>query len=288
MLHDLGMLHIDPKIFAAGRLFTAAERRQMRAHPLTAGMIVKQQPEYPPAVARAILEHHERHDGSGYPRGLNGDEISVAGRILLLAEVIAALLEKNAREPEKQLSVILRLNHSKFDHAMTTQILKVLEQEQPAAEEADLDPAQVNAERVKRLSGECDKWLQLRSDLEKYTTDAPAIGEFLTDRVAILERSLAAAGLHPDQIASAGIDLCEQPDAVSELAMLMRETSWQLKTIVDDVFARFPTLEATDKPGERAIRDWLLQLQADLSAGQVPRDAVARSSASPGPARSGT
>ncbi|WP_291995741.1 HD domain-containing phosphohydrolase [Candidatus Accumulibacter sp. ACC003] len=268
LLHDLGVLHIDPEIFLAGHIFTAAERRQLHAHPLTAGMIVQQQPEYPPTVARAILEHHERHDGSGYPRGLKGDEISVEGRILLLAELVAALLEKNAREPDKQLSVILRLNHSKFDQAMTTQILKLLEQEHAVADEADLQPEQPQAERLKRLAGECDKWRQLRSQLENYTTDAPAIGEFLADRVAVLERSLADAGLHPDQIASVGIGLRDQPAAVSELAMLMHETSWQLKAIVDDVFARFPTLETTDKPGERAICDWLRQLQAGLSAGE--------------------
>ena len=118
---------------------------------------------------RQILEHHERHDGSGYPRGLKGDEISGAGRILLLAELVAALLEKNSREPDKQRSVILRLNHSKFDQAMTTQILKLLEQEHAVADEADLQPEQPQAERLKRLAGECDKWRQLRSQPVSYT-----------------------------------------------------------------------------------------------------------------------
>ena len=42
-------------------------------------------------VARTVLEHHERLDGSGYPRGLKGDEISMGGRIMAVADVVDAM-----------------------------------------------------------------------------------------------------------------------------------------------------------------------------------------------------
>lgn len=274
LLHDLGVLHIDPRMLEAGHRITAVERRQLLAHPLTAAMIVEQRPEYPPEVARAILEHHERHDGSGYPRGLKGNEISVAGRILLLAELVAALLDKKVREPGKGLSLILRLNHDQFDPTMSKHIFRLLTNE--AAGQTAPEQEQRNAEHLKRLEEECDKWRQARSQLDSYTSAAPAIATFLADRIAALERSLADAGLHPDQIKSTLINLGDQPAAVNELAMLMRETGWQLKTIIQDVFARFPELETSEKPGERAIRDWLLQLQERLnvSSGKLASDAT--------------
>lgn len=265
LLHDIGVLHIDPEVLEAHRRFNGAERRQLHAHPLTAAMIVQQHREYPPEVSGAILEHHEQHDGSGYPRGLKGNEISVAGRILLLAEVVAALLEKKVRQPARNLSLTLRLNHAKFDRNMSEHILKLLENE--ATDEADLTEEQRNANRLKHLAKEFEQWSRARSELATYATDAPAIGAFLCARVAALERSLADAGLYPDHFPLAGIEVGEQPAAVSELAMLMRETSWQLNTIIQEAFSRFPTLETTDNPGERAIHAWLLQLQERLSAG---------------------
>jgi len=262
LLHDIGMLHIDPEMMQADHRLDAGERRQLHAHPLTATMIVKQRPEYPQAVGRAVLEHHERLDGSGYPRGLKGAEISVMGRILLLAEVVAAVLDKTTSAAEQRLSLILRLNHGKFDAQMSRAILKLLEQ--AAVEETDAEQGSRNAARIKSLGDDFDKWNEARSELAHYAAAAPVVGAFLTNRVVALERSLADAGLHPDQLKSVCVDIRDQPGEIRELAMLAREAGWQLKGIIQDVFCRFPTLEATEVPGEVAIRDWLLQLSAQL------------------------
>ncbi|EXI90615.1 MAG: Cyclic di-GMP phosphodiesterase response regulator RpfG [Candidatus Accumulibacter regalis] len=262
LLQDAGMLHIDPEMLQAEHRFDAAERRQLHAHPLTSAMIVKQQPEYPQAVGRAILEHHERHDGSGYPRGLKGAEISVMGRILLLAEVVAGVLDKDIRAPERRLSLILRLNHVKFDARMSKAILRLLEQ--GAVDASDVEQDRRNAERLKRLDEDFGEWSQARSELVNYAAGAPTVGAFLTDRVVALERSLADAGLHPDQLKSVCLDIGDQPDALGEVAMLAREAGWQLNGIIQDVFCRFPTLESSEQPGEVAIRDWLLRLSGRL------------------------
>ena len=49
--------------------------------------------DYPKEAVRAVLEHHELLDGSGYPRGLVGDAISPLGRLLSLAEVVTAMFD---------------------------------------------------------------------------------------------------------------------------------------------------------------------------------------------------
>lgn len=256
------MLHIDPKMLRADHTFNAADRRHLHAHPLVATMIVKQHPEYPPSVARAILDHHERHDGTGYPRGLKGDEISEMGRMLLLAEVVAAVLDKNIRAPAERAALILRLNHFKFDAAMSKVILQLLERE--AVDTADAGQSSRNASRLKRLCQEFDEWSHARSELDGYASGAPAVGAFLTDRVGELERSLADAGLHPDQLKSVIVDIRDQPGAIAELSMLARETGWQLSEIIQEALCRFPALETTDDPREGAMRDWLLSKQKRL------------------------
>ncbi|HEY2188394.1 MAG TPA: HD domain-containing phosphohydrolase, partial [Caldimonas sp.] len=76
LLHDLGMLHIAPDLLDSDERLSGDELKPVWAHPLTSSMLVDRFAEYPKDVVRAIVEHHERLDGSGYPRGLAGEAIS--------------------------------------------------------------------------------------------------------------------------------------------------------------------------------------------------------------------
>lgn len=82
LCHDLGVLHLDPEMLRPGHRMSDEERRALYAHPVIAHRILEQQPAYGPAISRAVLEHHERIDGSGYPRGATGAQTSPAGRLL--------------------------------------------------------------------------------------------------------------------------------------------------------------------------------------------------------------
>src|SRR5256885_10611994 len=69
---------------------TGAERKHLVAHSVTGMLIMRGAGAYSQDVEMAVLEHHERMDGTGYPRGVHGEAISKMGRILLLAEVVSA------------------------------------------------------------------------------------------------------------------------------------------------------------------------------------------------------
>ena len=99
LLHDVGMLHLDPVWFDSAKKITGADRRHLVVHPVTSMLLVRDAKVYPRAVELAVLEHHERMDGTGYPRSLPGVQISELGRILLLAEVVTAFYEKFAEHP---------------------------------------------------------------------------------------------------------------------------------------------------------------------------------------------
>jgi len=55
--------------------------------------------EFPWPIARMVLEHHERLDGSGYPSGLKGDEILLESRILAVADVVEAMCSHRPYRP---------------------------------------------------------------------------------------------------------------------------------------------------------------------------------------------
>lgn len=183
------------------------------------------------------------------------------GIFLLLAEVVAGVMDKKIRTPAERAALILRLNHFKFDVTMSV-VLQLLERE--AFETGESKQSRRSASRLRHLSQEFDAWRQARSQLDRYASAAPVIGGFLTERVAEMERSLADAGLHPDQPESGVIDIRDQPAAIAELAMLARETAWQLSDIIQEFFCRLAALEMTEDPADGAIRDWLLSKQERL------------------------
>lgn len=89
-LHDVGMRELEyPRIYRMERP-GEVERRVYRRHP-TVGARIVEHAEYPADLAGAILHHHERWDGQGYPQRLAGKTIPVAARIIHLAEVFDVL-----------------------------------------------------------------------------------------------------------------------------------------------------------------------------------------------------
>ena len=120
---------MDPAWSDPDNRVVGVQRKHLEVHPITAMLMVRESQVYARAAEVAVLEHHERMDGSGYPRGLAGADITPMGRILLLAEVVTAFYEKYEDMPAQRLSLVLRLNHRKFPPALVACILPLLQQE---------------------------------------------------------------------------------------------------------------------------------------------------------------
>ena len=88
LVHDLGEMYIDPQHGEADadRDLDFISYQQLVVHPHVGHLLIKQLTNYPSAVARAVAEHHERLDGSGYPHALQGHELSPMGRLLAVTE----------------------------------------------------------------------------------------------------------------------------------------------------------------------------------------------------------
>jgi PAS domain S-box-containing protein len=89
-IHDLGKIHVPAAILNKPGAMSEHEMAIIRQHPETAYQILKGI-DFPWPLAETIRQHHERLDGSGYPRGLKGDAIILEARILAVADVVESI-----------------------------------------------------------------------------------------------------------------------------------------------------------------------------------------------------
>jgi putative nucleotidyltransferase with HDIG domain len=109
LLHDLGKLSISNRILDKPGPLTDAERDTFHEHPLLAEQILARVPSLR-EIAAVASAHHERLDGSGYPRGLAGDQLTMPMRILAVADVYEALISerpyRGAHPPDRALDLM--------------------------------------------------------------------------------------------------------------------------------------------------------------------------------------
>ncbi len=91
IIHDIGKVSVPADILNMPRKLTVIEFGLVKAHVQSGHDIVKDI-EFPWPVARMILEHHERINGSGYPNGLTGDKLLLESRIMEVADVVEAMV----------------------------------------------------------------------------------------------------------------------------------------------------------------------------------------------------
>jgi len=108
-LHDVGIVGIPGNLLAKKRPLSDPETDMMRKHPFLGSKMLEGVPGME-GTRRAILEHHERWDGSGYPYGLRGDDISLPARILSVAECYDSAVSnrphRSALNPEEALQMV--------------------------------------------------------------------------------------------------------------------------------------------------------------------------------------
>ena len=120
VLHDVGKIHLDPGILGKPGPLNEEERELMRRHPELGFAMTRNRLDS--KVAEAILYHHERYDGDGYPFGLVGTDIPILSRIVLVADAFDAMTSVRAYQPalpvEYAVDEISRFAGSQFDPAV--------------------------------------------------------------------------------------------------------------------------------------------------------------------------
>ncbi|MGZ4605617.1 MAG: HD domain-containing phosphohydrolase [Blastococcus sp.] len=98
LVHDLGRLGVSNAVWDKHGGLTAAEEERVRLHPYLTERMLASSPALR-AFGQTATQHHERIDGSGYPRGVQGNALTVPGRILAAADAYHAKLEPRPHRP---------------------------------------------------------------------------------------------------------------------------------------------------------------------------------------------
>ncbi|MHB8124095.1 MAG: HD domain-containing phosphohydrolase [Desulfitobacteriaceae bacterium] len=127
LLHDIGKIAIDEGILNKPRKLTEQERNEIKRHPDIGYRILSKSYDML-ELADCILAHHERWDGTGYPKGLKGEAIPRVARIIALADSYDAMTSerpyRNAMSEEEALIEIKKNSGTQFDPEIANYLLK--------------------------------------------------------------------------------------------------------------------------------------------------------------------
>lgn len=118
LMHDIGKIGIEESILNTNRKLNEGEWEKMKKHPEAGWRILNSDKQFS-NIADCILEHHERWNGKGYPKGLKGKKISIEARIISLADSYDAMTNdrnyKKALTQEEAMNEILQCAGTQFD-----------------------------------------------------------------------------------------------------------------------------------------------------------------------------
>jgi PAS domain S-box-containing protein len=123
-VHDIGKISIPSEILTKPTRLTAGEWGMIREHPETGYTILKDIPFAWP-IAEIVRQHHERLDGSGYPRGLKGDAILPEAKVLAVADMVEAMGSHRPYRTAMELEVVLRQIESEAGSLLDAETVRV-------------------------------------------------------------------------------------------------------------------------------------------------------------------
>ncbi|MCK9604472.1 MAG: PAS domain S-box protein [Candidatus Omnitrophica bacterium] len=131
-LHDVGKVGISEKILQKNSRLSKKEFEEVKKHPQIGVDIIRPIHSLHPVIP-ALLYHHERWDGKGYPYGLSRQQIPLMARIVSVAAVYQALVSdrpyRNAYPKEEAIEIIQKSSGTQFDPDIVNSFLKVLQEE---------------------------------------------------------------------------------------------------------------------------------------------------------------
>lgn len=100
LLHEIGMVKLPPQIYMSDKPLTPQQRKAITTHTVLGFKILREY-SFPMPVCLGVLECRERLDGSGYPRGLTDEKLSMYGRVIAVTSSFAALVSNRPYRPPK-------------------------------------------------------------------------------------------------------------------------------------------------------------------------------------------
>ena len=133
LVHDVGKLTVPDAILQKPAALDDEEFAVIRCHPASGQALIQELGGFSSRVSRLVLDHHERLDGSGYPRGLTADKLDLETRVLAVCDVFDALISRRVyREAWSQADALALLRREagiRFDPRCVDALERVLARE---------------------------------------------------------------------------------------------------------------------------------------------------------------
>lgn len=234
LMHDIGELYIDPVILRQPGRLAPEQWRHVVAHPVIAAGLLRDLPGASSEVADAVLHHHERLDGLGFPTGVGGPRLSGAGQILAMAELVMETLEATGR-PDLRAAVRLKLMHAQFDRRLLDRVGHCCREVARQAHTVEAGGSNDEADLRLRITGLATR-LSAQHDFQaRWTarTTEVSLAELLRRlerRLQVVHQAFASAGLADalPQWALGPEDLLEIAAIVGELEGRLNELEYEL------------------------------------------------------------
>lgn len=255
LFHDFGLLHIDPQLLSHAGPLGERERQQIYAHPVTGHLIVGRLEEWPALIGKAVLEHHERLDASGYPRGSGGNEISPLGQLIGLAELAASVLSRQQTGNLSQhMHVVLRLNQGKFSKEIAGVLVELIMKipENPQAKNHQKGAYSEILTWLVSLSMHIQDWHAITAE----SGDLPIIA-LISSRLEQLEHNLASLGIDLQYWGMIDGELHEDKATLQELSACILEGKWLLNAIAQEVMRKWDKLCPQHMILQKRIQEWV-------------------------------
>jgi HD-GYP domain-containing protein (c-di-GMP phosphodiesterase class II) len=130
LLRDIGFLELQDELDQQSEPLTRQQQDEVRAHPLASVRLLKEAGVNNVDWLTAVGQHHERLNGSGYPHGLAGDQITPWARIIAIADTYSALTKTRAYRPAMQgpnaMMTLFKSRGSLVDEGLTQEVIRTL------------------------------------------------------------------------------------------------------------------------------------------------------------------
>ncbi|RLW71059.1 MAG: hypothetical protein B6D71_04045 [gamma proteobacterium symbiont of Stewartia floridana] len=251
LMHDIGLLHLDPDIVCSNRKLSAQEWSTVRAHVIVGKIIADSVPGIYPEVSRAVVEHHEDCFGAGYPFALNEEQLGNPGKIINMTDSIHSIRVKSFRNSQRTLGDIkpyLQLNPTTNGYEVYRATMSIIKKS--GLQPVRLRPDDCPKDYAKNLGKQIDILREAKQALDDIHENLLELKERIDQQDAKQLSAIAAvtcrirstldeSGLLSSEIAAwlckerelSGVD--EQVlGEFNEIELLIKELTWQIRNTV--------------------------------------------------------
>ncbi len=261
VLHDLGMMHIETSFLENAEAISVDQHRQISAHPTIAFIFLNSFPAYRSRVSEIVHQHHERLDGSGYPKGLKGEALLPAARVLGAADLVANLcFEANILySQEVNIQDILHFNASRFGSDVMIHIIEAIKQMDHRDKKTGITllGGEEFIYNLRLLSKIIDEVKQIDASLDQETVS------FLSLQIEQVQRMSMRAGIDissPDKLAEI---IHRDEQALLEIDFLVREVCFLIYNAILQSLSRLPRKSCKKRFPETLLK-WLSETSDSL------------------------